>query len=628
MKKYDKNTGITLIALVVTVIVMLILVGVSINMLAGQNGVLTKAAEASFRTEMADVKDIVSVSSINVMMGMQDEVIETKITLEDAEKWDISLKKEIINWGEFEIAVNELSDNYIKNNFNNLVADGEYIKDIYYIKDSKLKEREYIYNKENNIVYKIKKTRIGKYVVHSAEELDYLQNGGERKKSKLNYTKIEQNVEIRQVGNKKYYEPDLNNLAKEVTDLIFYKMENENITNEEYPVNADKWLNDGKPNQIEENGNTYILYDYEKQIWANIRIKTSAIETNWIWIPRYVFFNSDTITNIAFVDVSGNRLNQETGDFTSLKAFEGNQRKGMWVSKYEVIGAVAQNTSSYSYYIPDITGLDKENTYLEIYDEKAENFVDSVPLNKVTNISKFSQENNWFDYSKQRWANIKIEKNGIETWWVWIPRYSYVNMGNKTDIIFIDTQDKPIDGSSSSTSYTVPDVFKGNDKKGIWVSKYEPTTAPTSHATDIKQVPDLTGLITTQNKDKLKIYLEIYNDTKTGFSEEIELSNITDLEKFAKENKWYDYSKKEWANVKVVNTNGTSDTSDDIETWWVWIPRYAYNNSNSTTDVLLLDENNKMLNGDNKPDSYTIPEMFNGNKELGIWVSKYELTKK
>ena len=51
MKKINKNTGITLIALVVTIIVLLILAGVSISMLTGQNGILNRASEAKEKTE-------------------------------------------------------------------------------------------------------------------------------------------------------------------------------------------------------------------------------------------------------------------------------------------------------------------------------------------------------------------------------------------------------------------------------------------------------------------------------------------------------------------------------------------------------------------------------------------------
>ena len=38
-----KNKGITLVALVITIIILLILVGVSINLIAGSNGILEKA---------------------------------------------------------------------------------------------------------------------------------------------------------------------------------------------------------------------------------------------------------------------------------------------------------------------------------------------------------------------------------------------------------------------------------------------------------------------------------------------------------------------------------------------------------------------------------------------------------
>ena len=54
-----RNKGITLIALVVTIIVLLILAGVSINMLTGQNGILNRASEAKEKTENAQTEELV-----------------------------------------------------------------------------------------------------------------------------------------------------------------------------------------------------------------------------------------------------------------------------------------------------------------------------------------------------------------------------------------------------------------------------------------------------------------------------------------------------------------------------------------------------------------------------------------
>lgn len=56
-EKKMKNKGITLIALVVTIIILLILAGVTIATLMGDNGILTKANDAKRETEIAEVKE-------------------------------------------------------------------------------------------------------------------------------------------------------------------------------------------------------------------------------------------------------------------------------------------------------------------------------------------------------------------------------------------------------------------------------------------------------------------------------------------------------------------------------------------------------------------------------------------
>lgn len=55
--------GITLIALVITIIVLLILAGVSIAMLTGDNGLLTKSDEAAMDNVIAGAKDEISLES-------------------------------------------------------------------------------------------------------------------------------------------------------------------------------------------------------------------------------------------------------------------------------------------------------------------------------------------------------------------------------------------------------------------------------------------------------------------------------------------------------------------------------------------------------------------------------------
>ena len=70
MKKLlQKDTkGITLIALVITIIVLLILAGVSIAMLTGENGILTQAEEAKKETEKAGVEEAVDIAMAEYYM--------------------------------------------------------------------------------------------------------------------------------------------------------------------------------------------------------------------------------------------------------------------------------------------------------------------------------------------------------------------------------------------------------------------------------------------------------------------------------------------------------------------------------------------------------------------------------
>ena len=55
--RQSKNDGITLIALVITIIVLLVLAGISISMLTGNNGIITKAGEAAKRTNQSKVDE-------------------------------------------------------------------------------------------------------------------------------------------------------------------------------------------------------------------------------------------------------------------------------------------------------------------------------------------------------------------------------------------------------------------------------------------------------------------------------------------------------------------------------------------------------------------------------------------
>ena len=64
-RNYSNQTGITLIALVVTIIVLLILAGVSLNAVFGQDGIINKAKDAQNKMDQATQNDLDSINELN-----------------------------------------------------------------------------------------------------------------------------------------------------------------------------------------------------------------------------------------------------------------------------------------------------------------------------------------------------------------------------------------------------------------------------------------------------------------------------------------------------------------------------------------------------------------------------------
>ena len=97
MEKLKEKTkqvkGITLIALVVTIIVLLILAGVSISMLTGDKGILGQANNAKKQTEISSEKEAIQLTMINKEVSNNSKYdIGRKLykkTLENSNIWDV-----------------------------------------------------------------------------------------------------------------------------------------------------------------------------------------------------------------------------------------------------------------------------------------------------------------------------------------------------------------------------------------------------------------------------------------------------------------------------------------------------------------------------------------------------------
>ena len=84
--KSKKNNGITLIALVITIIVLLILAGVTIATLTGENGILTRASDAAEQTEVAEEKEAIGVAYAGVLADNNGTGVSADELQEELEK--------------------------------------------------------------------------------------------------------------------------------------------------------------------------------------------------------------------------------------------------------------------------------------------------------------------------------------------------------------------------------------------------------------------------------------------------------------------------------------------------------------------------------------------------------------
>jgi len=82
MERIRKQNGITLIALVITIIVLLILAGVAISMLSGENGILKQAADAKVETEEKSTLEQLKLAAMAATTNTKHTVDETTLNNE------------------------------------------------------------------------------------------------------------------------------------------------------------------------------------------------------------------------------------------------------------------------------------------------------------------------------------------------------------------------------------------------------------------------------------------------------------------------------------------------------------------------------------------------------------------
>ncbi len=105
---FKQSKGITLIALIVTIIILLILAGITIGTITGDNGIINKAQSAKEETEIANEKEVVEKATVQTMGNNKFGNVEKDGLQDELDKETGEGKTEVSDiGGEFEVFFKE-----------------------------------------------------------------------------------------------------------------------------------------------------------------------------------------------------------------------------------------------------------------------------------------------------------------------------------------------------------------------------------------------------------------------------------------------------------------------------------------------------------------------------------------
>ena len=226
-----KERGITLIALVITIIVLLILAGVSIAMLTGNNGILTQAQNASEQTEVGAEKEAISLAYIGATANKE---------------------------GNGAVTDTDMDDQFGLNGTN---ADAEGTSPIIVTFDES--NRQYMIDENGNITGPLE----------APEETPEPETGGSI--ATMDYGVIEIKWLL---GDTNYVSetpnaPTIKEDLPEGTTMELVRYENGN------------WVSGTDYNYVAGSGTE----DNRESRWANAKVTIDGVESYFVWIPRYAY---------------------------------------------------------------------------------------------------------------------------------------------------------------------------------------------------------------------------------------------------------------------------------------------------------------------------------------------------
>ena len=317
--KITKTNGITLIALVITIIVLLILAGVTIAILTGDNGILNKATEASEKTKIAEEEEKVKLSATGALAKENGEGISQDSLEEELGKYfdstDFNVEAGTSETGE-EGHIVTITEN----------------------------------NSEGNKYFVSKDGIVGEYTVR--EPAEPTEGVGE------NFDMSNGVIEVKFLEGTSYNTTDTPNhpVLKEGMTAITYNESTGETTNVS-DSNGTDWYSyvENKDDDMTDGGTT----DGGDSHWANAEVITTVddeeIKSYFVWIPRYAY-------RIIYFDSADSANEYRAGTLTEEQALAENKIEG-----YSDARGIVDTEGKTKEGVPVQTAIPVDNKYFKTH---------------------------------------------------------------------------------------------------------------------------------------------------------------------------------------------------------------------------------------------------------------------
>ena len=408
------NEGITLIALIVTIVVMIVIAGVSINMTIGENGIFTKAVKAKEMQETAEIKEKFELKQAEARIALGGE----SLTLENYLKY-------LVDQGMIdESDIEDTADSNIKT----ILVDNKYIYTVakkddgsigleYEGKAGKLLPKIKSVNTKSttsSIEVKVDATRVDGgeyrfYIKDVASGEDYKKKQT-NKKGEYTFTGLEQNKEFKvkvEVENKNGIAESETNVIRTVTVAELTQADLE------FTYNPNEWTKDKIVVTV--NAKVEIPTGYTLQTskdmtkWEN-KATQEFTENGYIYVRLFDGTNggSYAVGEVTKIDTEKPKVTTSSSTSNSI-TFSGTDNASGIIG-YKVTTSSTEPTSfdsctsTTTLNNKQVTGLTANTTYYiwlkdaagnisEAKTEKTPTLVTSIALNKTTlNLVKGEEE--------------------------------------------------------------------------------------------------------------------------------------------------------------------------------------------------------------------------------------------